>query len=255
MKSRTKLHVVVPVFNGPELLDRCLESLAAQDDVNYSVIVADDASDDPGVENVVDRWVRTCRHFSYRRQPVNRCATRNIVETISLTNMDATDIVVIVDGDDRLTRDDALSRIRAAFLGDVEVAYGSFIPDPFNPHCPTARPIPGEVLAQGTIRAFTKAHGQYFNHPYAFRRRAFNAINPFEYLSGETGEWLRHGYDITLMCALIEVAGRRVAFMPELLYAYTSDRPEAVHLIHQEETAAEFVEVTSRERRYLPYDT
>ena len=115
-----------------------------------------------------------------------------------------------------------------------------------------------EVLASGTIREFTKGISQWFNHPYAFRRRLFDRIEHVDFMHWLNDDpnlpdcWLRYSYDMILMLPLIEAAGRRVAWVPDFLYLYTSDRDTAVWLAHNEEAAAEAMEVMSRSRRYWP---
>ena len=48
--------VVIPVYNAPEALDDCLASVAKTADPDTPVTVIDDASPDPAVAAVLDRW-------------------------------------------------------------------------------------------------------------------------------------------------------------------------------------------------------
>jgi GT2 family glycosyltransferase len=50
------LSVVIPVFNAPEELDRCLASVAATTANGTEIRVIDDASTDPATAAVLDRW-------------------------------------------------------------------------------------------------------------------------------------------------------------------------------------------------------
>jgi len=54
--------IVVPVFNAPEETDRCLASLAHRISADVRVIVINDASDDPGIDEVLagmpSHWTR-----------------------------------------------------------------------------------------------------------------------------------------------------------------------------------------------------
>jgi glycosyltransferase involved in cell wall biosynthesis len=251
-----RIHVVVPVFNRPDLLLRCLGSLVEQEDEDFSVTIADDASTDPEMGHVLDS-VAFVDDFMALRQGVNLGATRNIVEAIRRIDMAPTDVVLLVDGDDRLAHPGVLARIRQAYAGDVEMTYGSYVPEPFEAGCYPARPIPLDVLATGTVRAFHAANGQWFNHPLSFRRRAFDAVDEADYhwdLDLEA-DWLHYGYDVTMGLPLLEAVGRRAEWISDFLYVYTSDRPEAVWREHGEAASAEGAEVFGRRRRYWPYDT
>ena len=50
--------IVVPVFNAPDDLRRCIDSVLNCTQGDYRLIVIDDASDDPGVARV---FRRACR--------------------------------------------------------------------------------------------------------------------------------------------------------------------------------------------------
>lgn len=67
------ISVVVPVFNAPEELDRCLESVDATVDVTTEVLIIDDASSDPATAAVLDRWKRSASpNWKFRTNPENR---------------------------------------------------------------------------------------------------------------------------------------------------------------------------------------
>jgi glycosyltransferase involved in cell wall biosynthesis len=251
-----KVWVFVPCYNRPDLLRRCVESIAEQDDPDFEIVITDDASTDPEVNQVLGRFVRHGIRVLTRDENVG--ATRNIVEAIrtvqTSADMPADDVILLVDGDDRLAHPRVISRLRETFAGGViEAAYGSYEPDPPDDGCPPALPIPNDILKWGMIRAFTRDHGPFYNHPLAFRRRMFDVLRPDDFL-GPDGEWLKYGYDTTLMIPILEAAGWRVQFVAETLYVYTSDRDDSVYLAHTEANQAENDWVTSQPRKYQPLE-
>jgi hypothetical protein len=167
--------------------------------------------------------------------------------------MPADDVILLVDGDDRLTHPDSIAVIREAFTPDVDVVYGSYIADPPDDGCPPARPIPADILTFGMIRAFTRDHGPYYNHPLAFRRRVYDVLRDDDF-QGADGEYMKYGYDTTLMVPILEAAGERVRYLDAPLYVYTADRAEAVHRMHTEANQAENWWVTSQPRKYQPIE-
>jgi glycosyltransferase involved in cell wall biosynthesis len=247
--------VFVPCYNRPDLLRRCVESIAEQDDENFEIVITDDASTDPEVNQVLGRYVRHGIRVLTRTENVG--ATRNIVEAIrtvqTSADMPATDVILLVDGDDRLAHPRAISRIREAFTDAVEVVYGSYEPEPPDDGCPPAQRIPDDILRWGMIRAFTRDHGAFYNHPLAFRRRMFDVLRDSDY-RGADGEYMRYGYDTTLMIPILEAAGWRVQFLADTLYVYTSDRADSVYLAHTEANQAENDWVTSQPRKYQPLE-
>lgn len=66
----------VPVFNGEDFLADCLESIAAQDYEQWSVLISDNASTDATPE-ICREFVRRDDRFRYVRQPVNLGAAGN----------------------------------------------------------------------------------------------------------------------------------------------------------------------------------
>lgn len=58
MASGNRLTVVVPVYNAADETDNCLRSLRDTVGADTDVLVIDDASPDPGVENVLRSWRR-----------------------------------------------------------------------------------------------------------------------------------------------------------------------------------------------------
>lgn len=248
-----KIHVLIPVRNGPALLRSCIESVLTQDDPDFEVVVCDDASSEPGMAEVL-AWAQEegCQVFrQHRRVGATQNIARSIRRLEAMVDFPQTDVVLLVDGDDRLAHDGAVSRIRGAFTDDVLIAWGNYRAEPPDSGCAPALPLPPDILRFGLIRAFTRDHCAYYNHPIAFRRALFDVLDDDDLL-GPDGAWLRHGYDTALVVPMTEAAGERVAFIDEVLYVYRSDRPEAVYLVHQEETAAGNAWVLSRPRRYHP---
>lgn len=224
-----RLHCVVAFRNRPDLLERCLQSLATQSDDDYGVIVADDASDEDGVDDVRERWVLDQPHdgwFTFRR-PERLGTLHNQVAAIRAVTMAPDDVLVFVDGDDRLAHDDVLARLREVYSDRrVDLTYGCYEPDPPSSTCPAVRPIPARVFRQrGGYRRWALQNGTVWNHLRTMRRRIFDGI-PDDYFVRD-GEWLQTCPDHALMTPGLELAGGRHLMIDETLLLYTSDRPDA----------------------------
>lgn len=243
------LWCIVPFHNGPDLLRACLQSIAEQDD-GLRVVVADDCSTD---EAVIPVYRRFCERegWQWLRTPENVGALQNIRQAIlhleETEDFDADDVILLVDGDDRLLPG-AVPRIREAFRGDALVVYGSYVASPPDPDCPPARPLPPDILRFGMVRAFTRDHGSWWNHPYAFRRRVYDVLRDEDFTMD--GEPIRHCYDTALMVPMLEAAGERVEFIPDPIYEYNSARPTSVHRVHLDVANRENEWIVNQPRKY-----
>ena len=63
--------LIVPVFNAPEVLQRCLDSLIAHTDPRHVIHLVDDASTDPRVEPILQRYAARHAHVRRYRLPTN----------------------------------------------------------------------------------------------------------------------------------------------------------------------------------------
>lgn len=71
------LSVIVPTYNRPQQLDRCLAALARQDlEGTFEVIVVDDGGDVP-VQPIVDRYAGTVPFITARQDNTGPAAARN----------------------------------------------------------------------------------------------------------------------------------------------------------------------------------
>jgi hypothetical protein len=100
-----------------------------------------------------------------------------------------------------------------------------------------AEDYPPDVKANRSYRAFRKP---CFNHPLAFRRFLWNMITEQE-LQYDDGTWFRGGYDYLIMMPMLELAGTRWKYLPDILYVYNEENPlsdsrvntEACEIPHQ----------------------
>lgn len=250
-----KCLVVVPFYNRPDLLALCLSSIEAQDCPDVHVVVADDGSTEEGVKALLNLY-RERDGWTWLRHRKNLGATRNIVEAIrhheTHADFTADDVIVIVDGDDRLAHDGALTALLSAHRHGALVVYGGYASEPFDPGCHPARPIPADVLRHGLIRAYCRDVEMPFNHPLSFRRRVFDVLRDEDFQID--GEWMGPGYDVTFMSPMIEAAGERVVCLDEILYIYNSANPASVMYTQGDRTRAENQYVVTQPRKYQPVD-
>lgn len=72
-----RVSIGLPTYNRPELLESVLESFRRQTFSDFELIVSDNASPDPRVSALCERYAAQDSRFRYVRQPVNRGVEEN----------------------------------------------------------------------------------------------------------------------------------------------------------------------------------
>jgi len=201
--------IVVKAYNCEKWIAECLRSLQAQIGVNWSATVIIDAGEDrtfsaaapfasPGK---IDIYCSATRLYG----------TRAVHKGIRLSGADAGDIICIVDGDDRLAREDALLLVQREYdQTNCLVTYGSFSRVSTGNKCPYFEAYRKDLPI--------RMEPWQASHLKTFRYDLYTAI-PAEYIA----EVLQYRYcnDMALMFALVELAGwDRVEHISEVLYEY-----------------------------------
>ena len=75
--SSPRVSIGLPTYNRPELLALVLECFRRQTFADFELIVSDNASPNPEVQKLCERYARQDSRFRYERQPVNQGAEKN----------------------------------------------------------------------------------------------------------------------------------------------------------------------------------
>ncbi len=155
--ARGEVAVCIPVFGARELFEQCLRSVVQHTPAGTSVLVADDASPDPGIEAftvAVADEPGTAVRLSYLRHPANLGFVRNMNAAFAATS--PADVVIL--NSDVVVPAGWLERLRDAALSDALVATVSTLTNSGTilsvPHRnrPTAEPPRGLSLAEASQR-------------------------------------------------------------------------------------------------------
>lgn len=217
-----KFVVVTCVRNTAAKLVTCLASLEVQDYDDFEVMVVDDASTDNSREIAAEfcdanRWPLITRDERLG-------AVRNQVDAIRLGCDSPDDVIVFVDGDDRLERTDTFDILNRYYDQGALLTYGSYRPDPPDPGCAPARPYPSKVIRRNAYRASPARHS--YNHLRTFTYGLFSQLDDTDFRD-DRGEWFTSTPDAVMMFPCLELARGAIAFVPEVLLVYSSDLPSA----------------------------
>ena len=87
-----KVTIVVPIYNAPAALDKCLESLLRYTPNDIRIVAIDDASSDPKVSNVLDSY-STAKNLDIYNNSENRGFSGTVNRGFSLAN--SSDVIIL----------------------------------------------------------------------------------------------------------------------------------------------------------------
>ena len=92
LEISSKVTIVVPIYNAPAALDRCLESLLRYTPNDIRIVAIDDASPDPKVSNVLDSY-STAKNLDIYNNSENRGFSGTVNRGFSLAN--SSDVIIL----------------------------------------------------------------------------------------------------------------------------------------------------------------
>ena len=211
----------IVVVGGPaeDYIDRCLESLLAQEIKDWEACVV--------LDPVGDLTYERAKKFESSKIKVIKndekmFALPNILRSIKELNPDDEDVIITVDADDWLEGTKALSVVDTYYKRNPEllVTHGSW----------QQYPNPGEITNNGAYNEVEFRNGirRYpfrASHLRTFKYKLWKRIKEEDLKDGD-GDFYTSAWDLSFMWPLLEMAGvRRVKFIPEVLYNYNQETP------------------------------
>lgn len=219
--------VVVTSYNCARWLPWALDSIASQK-YTHRVCVVDDASTDPAQWPIITRYAEKYGWTSARNER-NRGALYSRAVGIDALDCEDDDIIVSIDGDDWLSRDDALDIVARAYDKDgVLLTYGSYVtyPDGEKGVC---RPVPRGVVRKNAYRQ----HRWVFSHLKTFRYLLWKSISREDFTDADGG-YYREATDMAFMYPMLEMAGGRFEFIKDVLYVYNRASENSVDRLRRD---------------------
>ncbi len=210
--------VVIASYNNEKFAQGNLESIYGQNYSNFRIIYTNDASKDRTGEVVLDYVKNSKREidFTYLENDTNKGAMFNYYTMVSSCEND--EIVVIVDGDDRLFHKGVLKRLNQAYASDhVWMTYGQDT-SKMNPKGHSG-PTPTVNLQDGSFRNLSYR----WSHIRTYYAGLFKSIPKENWM--HEGKFYSMAQDIAQICFLFDRACEHVYFMPDVLYDYNYVNP------------------------------
>lgn len=203
---------IVPFRNCRCFLDECAASLLSQTHHDWVAFFRDDCSTDGGCDNIPKDPRITVQRTGSRLGGLGN-VHRGIVDN----DIKPDDVVCIMDGDDYLTRPDALELVARLYADrGCLLSYGQYETNGVQGHC---RAYSRKEFDNIRNENFVASHLKTFRRSlYAEAMRQDPECARY---MDDAGQFFDMAWDVAIMTPLMEVAGfDRVAFNPEIVYGY-----------------------------------
>lgn len=216
----SRFFVVIASYNNAPCCESNLESLIRQDYPHWRAVYIDDASSDDTAD-LVERFVTSAgvgERFTLVTNEARRFPLANQYDVISRCAGD--EVVVILDGDDRLANDQVLSFLNRIYQDpDVWLTYGSYVNASDGQR--------GHFCAQLPLTVIE--HNRYRHHPWvsshlrSFYGWLFHKIRVADLQ--QNGEFFKCAGDLAISYPMLEIAGTHSRYIRDILYVYNDVTP------------------------------
>ena len=221
-----KYKFIVCGYMHQNWLPSCLESIDQQVYRDFQVCVVDDATPDPGFR----QWIKDyceARGWLYMLNETNMGAMYNQVHAIRMMDPHPEDVLVFVDGDDRLADNQVLTYLNEEYADGTRLTYGQYTSEPFSPTCTPSYAYPQEIIDRNDYRLFaSQGGGLRFNHLRTLKHELFAQCDDTDFKDAE-GNWFVTGTDAAIMLPCMKLARGKIKCLDRVLYVYRSDSPLA----------------------------
>ncbi len=222
-------HIVVVTcsFNNQKWVNWNLTSVLEQQYDNYHVVYLDDKSDDLTfklakkfiTENgLEDRFILIQNKDRHK-------ALANLYSSIHMCA--PTDIIAVLDGDDRFAQEKVLIKLNAVYENsNIWLTYGQFrVHGGFPFHC---SPYPQSIINRCGFRY----HPPTPSHLRTFYAGLFHKIRKDDLLF--QGDFFPMTYDLAMMFPMIEMARTHFQFIADILVDYNNANPLNDHKVNKQ---------------------
>ena len=232
-ESNIRYHIVVPFYNADKWVHKNIDSIKRQRHSNFICTLIDDMSTDKSVKSV-ELSLGNDDRFELIKNKEKKYALGNIAHALSLEKCQPEDVVLLLDGDDWLASSKTLSRLSDAYRDeDCLLTYGSYVYFPMGIRGVEPSEYPEEVVKNNNYRQ----DKWRASHLRTFKHKLWQKLSHDD-LKDENGDYYKMTYDQAIMLPLLEMAGGRSKYIPEVLHVYNKENPLNVDKIKAQEQYA-----------------
>lgn len=220
----TNFIIVTPTYNAEDWIERNILSLKNQKYKNFKSFIVNDLSTDR-TKSIAQECINGDTRFSCIDNQEKSYPLGSTINAINFAEPAKEDVIVILDGDDWLYNEDALSKLNNEYeKSNCLMTYGSYIEFPSENRGLFCQQIPQEIIDNNSYREY-----QFMaSHLKSFKFKLWQKIKHSDLLDYEDNPYPMAG-DIAYAFPLLEMAGDRAKFIKDILYVYNSYNPLNEH--------------------------
>lgn len=220
--------IVTASYNNAQWYKWNLDSVFDQKYTNWHLVYVDDCSSD-NTSQLVKEYIKEKGFEDKVTVICNNVRKKAMANLYSVIHKCAsTDIIVILDGDDRFAFDGVLSHVNAMYAeDDIWITYGQFqnYPTEIIGFC---KDYPIDTVENNSFRDVTAGP----SHLRTFYAGLFQKIKEDDLKMD--GEFFPMTYDLAMMFPMLEMAGKHYKFCSTVLLDYNTQNPISDHRVSAE---------------------
>ena len=226
--------IIVPFYNVEQWVRRTLKSVKLQNYENYECILIDDISTDDS-KNIVLEEIEGDERFKLVVNKDKKYVLRNICDAIDISEPERNDIIVILDGDDWFASPNTLYILNETYnREDCWLTYGSYMEYPAGTRGKFAQDVPREIIEQNAFRQAPWMTSHLRSWKYGLWRHIDQQKTFSEPNVIDNNNHFSFCWDLAYMFPLLELAGKKIHHISDILYVYNRQNPLNVDKIkHQ----------------------
>lgn len=207
--------VIVPFYNVENWITKCIKSIKLQNYKNFQCILIDDCSTDKTVEKIKNE-IKNDERFHLIENNKNVGALENIYNGILYSNPSDEDIIVNIDGDDWLARQDVFEILKNYYQEDIWMTYGSHIEYPSGVRSKFCmKSIPDHIINKNLFR-----ESEWMTSALrTFKYKLWKKIK-IDDLKNNDDKFYESAWDLAYMFPMLEMSGNKSKFIKEIIYVY-----------------------------------
>jgi len=223
-----KFHFVVPCYNAEQWISKTIHSIKLQSNTNYTATIIDDVSTD----KTYDVALKSANNkIKIIKNQDKKYALKNISTAIEVIQPDDEDVIIVLDGDDWLPSSHVLNYLTKTYNEKQSLlTYGSYEEFPTGRRGVEPSRYPADIIEKNEFRK----DKWRASHLRTFKYKLWKQIDQKDFLD-ENGEYYKMSYDQAMMLPMLEMAGDRVCYVPDVLHVYNRSNPLNVDKIKQQE--------------------
>lgn len=229
INAEKPIAVITPVWNAADYIEKCIESVAAQDYDNYKMYIIDDCSTDKTYElaqlavDALPEYLRD-KFVVTRNAQRTGSAVANQVTTIKDLQLSDETVIMLLDGDDSLANRNDIFTYYNELHEDADFVYGSSWSMVDNIPL-VSQPYPPEVLESGDFRNYKFNWNMPYTHLRTYKAKLINSI-PVDSFKDEQGNWFKAGGDNSTFYGPLENCDpARIFVNSDIVYNYNDVNP------------------------------